>query len=58
METQSFEYRGYRIVVTHVSPFWQAAIHPIHRNLPTIDCTSAPRSGREGRRRRGPEADQ
>ena len=42
METQSFEYRGYRIVVTHVSPFWQAAIHPTHRNLPTIDCTSAP----------------
>jgi hypothetical protein len=42
METQSFEYRGYRIVVTYVSPFWQAVIHPKHHNLPTIDCTSAP----------------
>jgi len=42
MQTQTFEYRGYRIVVTNVPPFWEAAIHPSDPGLPKVDWTSAP----------------
>jgi hypothetical protein len=42
VETQTFEYRGYKIVVTHSPPFWEAAIYPSHRHLPVVDCTSSP----------------
>ena len=45
MEAQTFEYRGYKIVVTEAPPFWEAAIHPSHPSLPKVDWTHAPIRG-------------
>jgi hypothetical protein len=45
MEAQTFEYRGYKIVITQAPPFWEAAIHPSHPSLPKVDWTHAPIRG-------------
>jgi hypothetical protein len=42
IEAPTFEYRGYRIVVTQAPPFWEAAIHPSDPSLPKVDWTSTP----------------
>ena len=37
METQTYKYRDYEIVVTHTPPFFQAAIYPTNQSFPQID---------------------
>ena len=49
MEAQTFEYPGYKIVVTQAPPFWEAAIHPSHPSLPKVDWTHAPIRGHNER---------
>ena len=58
MEAQTFEYRGYKIVVTQAPPFWEAAIHPSHPSLPQVDWTHAPIRGHNEKERRSSEAHQ
>ena len=42
METQTYKYRDYEIVVTHTPPFFQAAIYPTDQKLPQIDWQLEP----------------
>jgi hypothetical protein len=42
METQTYEFRGYEIQVTHKPPIWQAAIYPTKPGMLEIDWTSKP----------------
>src|ERR1700719_3526337 len=42
METQTYKYRDYEIVVTHTPPFFQAAIYPTNQSFPQIDWQLEP----------------
>jgi hypothetical protein len=42
VETHSYNYRDYEIVVTHTPPYFQAAIYPTKPTLQTIDWELKP----------------
>jgi hypothetical protein len=42
IETHSYSYRDYEIVVAHTPPYFQAAIYPTNPHLPAVDWETAP----------------
>ena len=42
IESQTYDYKGYRIVVMNKQPIFQAAIYPILMSLPLVNWTRPP----------------